>query len=70
MDVENTRKIAHVRIYVERVIGLVKSKFRIFSGAVSIDLLRKHDNCKIPTIDKIVHCCCALVNTCKSVIPM
>ena len=69
LDVESTRKIAHVRIHVGRVIGFVKTKFRIFSSEVGIDLLKSHTCCTIPSIDKIVCSCCALVNLCKSIIP-
>ena len=34
LEVENTRKIANVRIHVERVIGLVVRKFRVFDGEI------------------------------------
>ncbi|GLV37535.1 hypothetical protein CBL_20347 [Carabus blaptoides fortunei] len=32
MDLENSRNIAHVRIHVERVIGLLRNKFKILQG--------------------------------------
>ena len=70
LEVENTRKIAHVRVHVERVIGLVKRKFRIFQGNISVDFLRSRSEVSIPSIDKIVHSCCALVNLCKPIVPI
>ena len=46
---EQTRRIANVCIHVERVIGSVRQKYSILSG-------------NVPTVDKIVCICCALVN--------
>ena len=34
LEVENTRKVANVRIHVEMVIGLVVRKFRVFEGEI------------------------------------
>ena len=68
-DVETTRKIANVRIHVERVIGFVVRKYRIFEGILPVELLYKHGNSNVPTIDKIVHVCCALCNLSNSVVP-
>lgn len=69
VEVEHTRKIASVRIHVERVIGLLKNKFRIFEGNVPIEFLKLRKGENVTTIDKIVHVCCFLTNTCKSVVP-
>ena len=68
LDVETTRKIASVRIHVERVIGVVRQKYSILSGTLPIDFLMtkpEDDKC---LLDKIVFVCCALVNLCPSII--
>ena len=67
-EVELTRKIAHVRIHVERVIGNVRGKYMFLCGPVPIDLLAKDLN-NLTTMDKIVHLCCALTNLSDSVVP-
>ncbi|XP_041373742.1 uncharacterized protein LOC121386792 [Gigantopelta aegis] len=67
-EVESTRKIANVRIHVERVIGCVRQKFTILGGTCPIDHLISKENSK-PLLDKVVFVCCALTNMCPSVVP-
>lgn len=68
VDLETTRKIAHVRIHVERVIGCVRQKYTILGGILPIDFLMCKDSDGYCTIDKIGLVCCALVNFCPSVV--
>ena len=39
-EIESTRNIAHVRIHVERVIGLVRNKYTILSGILPLDYMQ------------------------------
>lgn len=57
-----SREIANLRIHVERVIGLIRNKFSILAGIISIDLLTVKDGYVLPLIDKVATICCALVN--------
>lgn len=66
---EKTRQIASVRIHVERVIGLILRKFRIFEGIVPVEFIKLKAGDSIPTFDKIVKVCCCLTNLCTSVVP-
>ena len=68
IEVEQTRKIANIRIHVERVIGNIRKKFSLLSATQPIDFLTSPEESKT-LLDKIVCVCCALVNTCNSVIP-
>lgn len=67
--IEETRKIASVRIHVERIIGLTRSKFKILNGPIQITTLKKQydETC---LLDSIVIVCCALINMCSSVVPL
>ena len=65
-EVENSRKIANVRIHIERVIGLLRRRFTILAGVMPIKLvqsavLESRGN-EIATCDKIVRVCASLVN--------
>ena len=67
-EIESTRNIAHVRIHVERVIGLVRNKYTILSGILPLDYMQSSGS-EIPTVDKIATVCCCLTNLCESVVP-
>lgn len=69
LEVENTKRIANVRIHVERIIGLICRKFCILQSVVPIEYLRVKLGDPTPTIDKIVNVCCCLVNLHPSVVP-
>ncbi len=67
IEVEQTRRIANVRIHVERVIENIRKKYSILSDTQPIDsLVSPDDSCSL--LDKIVHVCCALNNICDPVI--
>ncbi len=68
IEVEQSRRIANVRIHVERVIGLIRQKYSLLSGTQPIDFVISKEN-NIPLLDKIVTVCCILTNLCDSVIP-
>ena len=68
IEVEQTRRIANVRIHVERVIRNILKKYSILSATQPIDFVTVR-NGDATTLDKIVTSFCALVNMCDSVVP-
>ena len=68
LEVDTARQLSHVRIHVERVIGLVRQKYSILQSTLSINML-KGDEEGVSPVDKIVVICCALCNCCDSVVP-
>lgn len=68
LDVEATRKLAHSRIHVERVIGTVRQKFSLLNGCLPIAFLMNKDNEGKTVTDKIVTVACGLVNLCESIV--
>ncbi|XP_068204708.1 uncharacterized protein [Palaemon carinicauda] len=61
-EVFNTRKIANVRIHVERVIGCVRQRYSILNGPMPLDFLTCSGPGKKTLVDKLVVICCALNN--------
>lgn len=71
LEIEETRHLAHVRIHVERIIGFVKNRFKIFKGTIPISMLKKgNDPEEKNLLDKIVVVCCALINLSNPIIPL
>lgn len=70
IDVSLTRKIVHHRIHSERVIRLVRNKYKFLKTTLPIDVLqvKKHDDDNLASIDKIVRVCCALTNLSPSIV--
>ena len=70
LDIESTRKIASLRIHVERVIGLVRRKYKLLQSVLPTDYLSNIDTGGFSTIDKIAIVACSLTNVCNSVVPV
>ena len=73
VDVELTRGMANVRIHVERVIGLLRRKYAILQSTPPTYYLTCNRNgppeTQVPTIDRIIRVCSALVNFCPPIVP-
>lgn len=69
LEIHNTRKLASVRIHVERVIGLVRNKYIIMKAVQPINFIACRQDDPVPPLDKIVTVCCAFCNICPSVVP-
>ena len=64
-SVERSRRIANVRIHVERVIGVLRQKYTVLAGTIPLTFLASEEGTKV---DKIVTVCAALCNLCPAVV--
>ena len=69
MSVATTRRIASVRIHIERVIGLLEITTKSCRAFYLQDYLITAEN-GLCTIDKMAVVCCALPNLCGYVVPI
>ena len=68
-DVEETCKLANVRIHVERVIGAVRQRFQILNATTPLPTEYTKSKLHGPVLlDSIVRCC-ALHNACDVIVP-
>lgn len=65
-ELESTRRIAKVRIHVERVIGCLRQKYSILQSTLPLDYMA--NDTKLTTVDRVAVVCCALTNLCPSVV--
>ena len=47
-EAEMSKQLAHVRIHVERVIGLLKNKYTLHKGPIPVPLLQVNENSTMP----------------------
>ena len=70
--VEKSRKTSKIRIHIERVIGLLRNRFKILKGTLNIQTIKseadEHNSEEFANIDKIVISCAVLVNLENSII--
>ncbi len=59
-DAEKSKQLSKVRIHVERVIGLLKNRYTILKGTLSLIKHKNDEN--VPNIDKLLTVCSALTN--------
>ena len=73
LDVERSRRIASVRIHVERMIGLLRRKYTILEGLLPTHFLSCNPTgppeSQVPIIGHILRVFSAIVNFCPSIVP-
>ena len=67
-EVDTARQLSHVRIHVERVIGVIRQKYSILESTLNINMIMCDEETNESVIDKIIVVCAALCNCCDSVI--
>ena len=67
-EVEKSRRLARVRIHVERVIGQLRNKYKILQRTLPITLIKRPSDKEVATIDKILVVTAALTNLSQSVV--
>ena len=69
LEIERTRKLANLRIHVERVIGATRQRYSILMYTLPIQYMKAKSPQDVPYVDKIVCICSALNNLCISAVP-
>ena len=69
IETEETRCIANVRIRVERVIRVTRTRFKILKGPININFLNTVDGAP-SFVDKIVKVCSISTNLLPGVVPL
>ena len=69
LKIDMARRLSHIRIHVELVIGMVRQKYIILQSTLPINMIMCESDAEVSTIDRVVFVACALCNHCESVIP-
>lgn len=67
-EVETSKQLSHVRVHVERIIGLLKNKYTILKGTLSTVVVKHKDDTNFARIDKLLVVCSALTNLSATVV--
>lgn len=68
-ELESTRKIANLRIHVERIIGQLRLKYPILAKRkFPMSMVCRVNGCDAPVVDQIVLVCAALINLCRPIV--
>ena len=65
-----SKKLSKVRIHIERVISLLKNKYKCVQGTLPLHMIKHKSGSDFANIDKILTVCAALINTCPSVVSL
>ena len=60
-EVEEARKIAHLKTHIEKVIGCFRNRFPLLRSEVSLEYIQANSD-GLTTLDKVVSVCAALTN--------
>ena len=69
VEMDSSRRLSHVQIHVERVLGVLRQKYSILESTMPINTIMCDENSEISLIDEIVTVCSALCNCCESIVP-
>ena len=67
-NVEMSKKLSKVHIHIERVIGLLKNKYKILQGTLTLHMIKHKSDSDFANIGQILTVCASLINTCPSVV--
>ena len=54
LEIDMARRLSHIRIHVERVIGMVRQKYTILQSTLPINMIMCEGDTEVSTIDRVV----------------
>lgn len=68
LHIEHDKQITGLRVHIERLIGVLRSKYTYLNGPIEVDALRRFEN-NHNSLDVIVRVACILLNFNRSIVP-